>query len=113
MEERRVTELYYAIRVCEASRDGMAYDHTRCDHRQRALDSRDQVRSLPEQVLVKVIEALDQLNVPQREAGNSDAPVSSSASSEQPNVPEASTPSTQEETSNESPTTSVSPSLSP
>ena len=113
MEERRVTELYYALRVCQATRDGGTYDHTPCDHRQRALAAREQVRGLPEQVLTKAIEAIDGLNVTPREAGNSVAPVSSSAPSEQPNVPEDSTPSIPEATSNGSPMTSASPSPQP
>jgi hypothetical protein len=111
MEERRVTELYFALRVCQATRDGNTYDHAPCDHSQRALEAREQVRGLPEQVIEKSIEALDQLNVTPRDAGNSDAPVSSSAPSEQPSVPEDSTPSTPEAISNGSLTTSASQSL--
>lgn len=95
MEERRITELFYALRACEGTRVGPnQFDHENCNHAQRALSDRGQVRHLPEQVLMKCMDALDEVTVPQREAGNSDAPASSSASSGPQSVPEASTPST-------------------
>lgn len=105
MEERRVTELFYALRACEATRKDGAFDHTDCNHSQRALAEREQVRGLPEGVIVKCIEALDAVTLTEREAGNLDAPASSSASSERPNVEEDSTPSTPAEISAGAPTT--------
>jgi len=105
MEERRVTELYYALRSCEATRvTQTTWDHAECNHAEKVLDNRGQVRGLPEAVLAKCIDALEGVTVPQREAGNSDAPSSSSGSSEPQSVPEESTPSTPEETSVAAPT---------
>jgi hypothetical protein len=106
MEERRVTELFFAMRSCDGTRVGPAeFDHENCDHQQRALEERALVRRLPQPVLDKCLQALDELTVPLRDAGNSDAPASSSASSEQQSEPEASTPSTPAETSPDAPTT--------
>jgi hypothetical protein len=112
MQEKRATELYAAMRVCDASEDDR-YDlgdqrhwvHRSCDHRLRMLDARAAVKLLPEELLGKVIEVLDGTTVPDREAGNSAAPESSSVSSEPADPAEASTPSTPDETRADVPTT--------
>jgi len=105
MEERRVTELYYALRNCEGTRvTPTTWDHAECNHAEKMLANRGQVRGLPEAVLGKCIAALDEVTTPQREAGNSVAPSSSSGSSEPQSVPEESTPSSPEGTPAAAPT---------
>lgn len=115
MEEKQATELFYAIRDCVATEkgrgadDAILWDHTDCDHTSRLCNERSQVRSLPEAVIEKAIEALEAISVPQRESGNSDAPPSSSGSSEQPSTEEGSTASTPEVTSPVAPMISAAP----
>lgn len=106
MQDRRITELYYAMRDCYATEIGrdentgkLRFDHGKCNHTVRLLDTRAQVRDLPEDVLNKVIDTIDDLSVNQRESGNSDAPASSSASSEPQSEEEGSPASTPVETS--------------
>jgi hypothetical protein len=96
LQERKVTEIYYALRDCTATITEGAYDHTLCDHRTRLLPDRRAVRDLPSNVITRIVETLDQVTVDRRTAGNSDAPVTSSESSEQPKPEEESVPSTQE-----------------
>lgn len=106
MGEKRITELFFALRDCNATQnpDG-GWNHRGCDHTFRLLESREDVRSLPEQFLQKVSQTLSEVEVDARTAGNSDAPASSSASSEQPSEEAASTPSTPVETPSAAPTT--------
>jgi hypothetical protein len=95
MAERRNTQLFYALRECKAqdvstgARPGKVWDHSACDHSQRLVEDRAEVRMLPDTIMARCIETLDEITVPQREAGNSDAPASSSASSEPARQPEA------------------------
>lgn len=99
METRRVTEIYFALRVCEGTRVDGEWSHVDCDHRERLLDKRDQVFDLPDALLQAVRATLEGLQMTPREAGNSDAPLTSSGSSEQPSEQEGSTGSGQEEMS--------------
>lgn len=108
--EHRITQIYYAARRCDATRAatavGEAWDHSACDHSQRLLNDRSDVRELPDELLTKLIDALDSITVPARAAGNSDAPASSSDSSEPSRAPEeASTPSSPAETPSVAPAT--------
>lgn len=109
MQEKRRTELFFALRDCKATRvkfeAGERWDHAGCDHTVRLIESRASVGSLPEGVIEKAMDVMDGVTVPQREAGNSDAPASSSGSSEQPSVAEESTPSIPVETPPVAPTT--------
>jgi len=95
LNEYRTTELYYALRDCQATpNDNLGWDHEKCSHRERLCGSRAEVRELPAGLIEKVRDAITLLNMTPRDAGNLDAPASSSASSEQPSVEaEASTPS--------------------
>ena len=106
MGEKRITELFFALRDCSAVPypDG-GWSHRNCDHSLRLLEKREDVRSLPEQVLQKVSRTLSDVEVDARTAGNSDAPASSSASSEQPSEEVESTPSTPEAMPSVAPTT--------
>jgi len=93
MAEQRSTQLFYALRDCQAVSEGEGkWNHSRCKHT-RLLSERSQVRSLPEEVLEKGIAMLQQITVDRRTAGNLDVPMSSSESSGQPKQEEESTPS--------------------
>lgn len=115
IEEKRVTELWIALRQCSASRvhgpgGSVSWDHSTCDHSQRLLGndkgSRARVRTLPPEVVEKAIEKLDAITLNSRDAGNSDAPRSSSAPSERSSESEAaSTPSSPGATSGDALTT--------
>lgn len=98
MAERRVSEVFFATRDCQGVQDEHGWNHDNCDHRRRLLDERKDVRTLPEVVLAKIVEKLNELTVDRRTAGNLDAPASSSESSEQLSLEEESSPSTQEVT---------------
>jgi hypothetical protein len=95
LNEYRTTELYYALRDCSAvPNENLGWDHSKCSHRERLCGSRAEERELPGVLIEKVREAITLLNMNPRDAGNSDAPASSSASSERRSVQEESTPST-------------------
>lgn len=80
--EHRMTQIFYAMRVCNATTAESGWDHRACDHSRRLIENREDVRELPDSLIEQVIEKLDELTVPVRAAGNSDAPTSSSGSSE-------------------------------
>lgn len=106
MQERRTTQLYFALRECDAKDLGTApgehrWDHADCDHSQRLCQERAAVRRLPDVLIERAIDVIDGITINPRAAGNLDAPGSSSASSEQPSVAEGSTASTPAETSPE------------
>jgi len=92
LEERRITELYFAVRDCQGTRVGPnEFEHSQCDHRKRLMSDRKDIRSLPSEVITRIVNTLADVTVDRRTAGNSDAPVTSSESSEQPSTPEEST----------------------
>lgn len=112
VKERRMTEIWFSLRDCHGTvkarqEDGtLQFDHENCDHAKRLLENREDVRTLPEGVIQRAVDALDGITVPAREAGNSDAPASSSASSERPSAEvEDSTPSIPEGMEPVAPTT--------
>lgn len=98
MAERKVTEIFYCARECNAVKVEGGWNHEKCDHTQKLMASRAEVRTLPEELLNKIINTLSSITVDRRTAGNSDAPPSSSGSSEQLSLEEESSPSTQEVT---------------
>ena len=93
LEEARISEIYYALRECNAD-PHEPHIHTSCDHSVKLCPTRADVRALPDLVINAVRDAINELTVPLRDAGNSDAPRSSSASSERQDVAEESTLST-------------------
>lgn len=99
-QEFRVTELWYAARVCEGVKaEDETWSHERCEgHVLQAFETKGDVRMLPEDLTVLLGAAYDAANMSARDAKNSDRLASSSASSRQPSAPEASTPSTPDET---------------
>lgn len=97
LTEYRVSELYFALRDCRATKrdENGRWDHTDCGgHRDRLLEARSDVKEMPDALLALVRDALTDLAMTPRDAGNSDAPASSSASSELPSEAADSTPST-------------------
>lgn len=101
LTEYKISEMFYSLRDCEATKGvNGRWDHSRCgNHRERLCDTRADIRLLPAGLLDLVTEAIRNLSMTPQDAGNSDAPASSSASSEQPSAEAASTPSTPEATS--------------
>jgi hypothetical protein len=100
LAEKRISEIYFSTRDCLATEkraDGR-WNHGPCDHSVRLLDARSEIRGLPEHLLVALHDVLTAIEIDPRTAGNSDAPVSSSASLEPQSVPEDSTPSIPVET---------------
>jgi hypothetical protein len=100
VQERRQTQLWYAMRECDAvdlstELGEHRWDHSACDHSKRLMAERAEVRTLPDAVIEKVQDAIDGVTINPRAAGNSDAPASSSGSSEPASAEaEDSTPST-------------------
>lgn len=93
MAERRVTQLYFAMRECNATNRSNEigqydWDHTDCDHNRRLVNDRSEIRRLPDAVVEKVVQVLDDIYINPRTAGNSVAPRSSSGSSEPVSEPE-------------------------
>jgi hypothetical protein len=101
MQEKRITEIFFALRECRGVFDEASgsWDHRACDHRERVLDNRAEVRELPESALQVITQTLDGLMVSPRDSGNWLAPVTSYESSEQPSEQADSTPSIPVETS--------------
>lgn len=99
LDTKRTTEVFFSLRDCKAvaakGRPG-EWNHATCTHN-RLLSKRAEVRELPEQVVQKVIQVLETMTVPAREAGNSDGPTDSSDSSGPQNSVEDSDPSGQKE----------------
>jgi hypothetical protein len=91
---RQQAEVYHCLRVCVATRppEGQRWDHTRCDHNERYLDSpRDVAEILPDGVVGIVRAAYEGLMVRQDLARFTDGPTTSSESSGPVSRPEDST----------------------
>jgi hypothetical protein len=101
------TQLYFAVRDCNARKVSSAWDHSPCDgHQVRLLSSPTDVRSLPDGLLERLMTVAREVQIATNDARFSDALPSSSGSSAQPSEPEASTPSIPEALSPELVTTS-------
>lgn len=99
MEEYKVGQVAYAARACEGRQVDGAWDHSECGgHEERVWATYQEVRSLPESLMVELNTAIDALDMSEREAKNSDRQMSSSGSSQLPSEVEGSTPSTSTET---------------
>lgn len=113
--EFAITELWYAARVCEGVQqsDGL-WDHSACEqHKIRVFDSKEEVHSLPEELLDELTGVMQGLAMSQRDSKNSRRQGSSSDSSPLPSGEAASTPSTPAETPSERPGTSSPQSVTP
>jgi hypothetical protein len=85
--ESKMTKLFYAMRECEAQRKGEGeWDHSKCNHSNRLVEHRGEIRELPEHVLNLVIQTFDNLAVGAKNLGNFPEPQSSSESSAPPNA---------------------------
>lgn len=115
MTEFKVAHIAYAARVCEGVHiDGDAWDHSECNgHPERIWDSLAEVRALPEVLQDDLTASLDEMEMTEREAKNSDRQTSSSGSSRLPSEVEGSTPSTPTKTPVAPPGTSSPPSTTP
>lgn len=105
VEQTRIGQLYHAMRDCVATRLGGKWDHSKCDHSSKLLESPADARALPEEIIRKASDKLDEITVGPRDSGNSDAPASSSASSEPQSEEEDLSPSIPVETPSAAPQT--------
>jgi hypothetical protein len=106
MAEYALTEAWYGCRICEGVQIDGGWDHSGCNHHQElAFETKAEVRELPENIQDLIADGLRALSMTVREAKNSDRQESSSASSPLPSEPEASTPSTPDETPSAAPGT--------
>ena len=95
--EYTVTEIFYALRDCQATESGNGWNHERCTHA-RLCQSREEVHDLPDELVSMVNRALADMAMSAEDAGNSDAPTTSSESSGPQKQQEDSTPSTDNQT---------------
>lgn len=104
MVEYRLTEMWFACRVCEGVQVDGEWDHSACEgHNEQVFSSKDEIKHLPEQLQLLIRDAMAELDMGEREAKNSDRQESSSESSLLPSVPVDSDTSTQEPTSEDAP----------
>lgn len=112
-ENRRQTEVWYALRECEVALDPDGEpDLKTLKVGDRICPTRANVNDLPDEIVTKVLRALDGEMTP-KDAGNSDAPSASSGSSERQSVEADSVPSTPTEMSPRPAGTSSRPSARP
>lgn len=95
------TQLYFAVRRCSATHDNGRWQHTDCDHTQRWLTDRSQVKSLPGGLIDLLNQAIRDLTLDHSDARFSAGQTTSSAPSRLPETVEESAPSTPEATSAE------------
>jgi hypothetical protein len=94
--EFRLTELWYASRYCEATRneDGVL-DHGKCGgHRDRIFESKAEARSAPNALQELIRNAIDDMALEGRDPKDSGNEANSSASSPTPSAAATSAPST-------------------
>lgn len=99
MANYRLYESYYAARACAGvqGEDGK-WDHSACEgHRERAFDTVEEVRELPDDLQELMVQTMAELNLTVRQAKDSGSATSSSDSSPQPTAPEDSEASAPEE----------------
>ncbi len=88
MLERRITQMFYASRECDATGDEgrKNFDHSKCDHSKRLFAERVEVRELPENVLGKINDKFEAILVGVRNVSNFPEPQNSSDSSAPPSI---------------------------
>jgi len=67
MFEYRMTQLWYACRICSAVKKDGGWDHGSCDHRVRVFEEKDEIRHLPEDLQEVIATALAGLEMTERE----------------------------------------------
>lgn len=84
------TQVYFALRLCNASKKNEhgAWDHSPCDHTQRACDTRADVTRIPTELTEKVITSLRLQSMPSVDARFLAGAASSSVSSQRPSAEE-------------------------
>lgn len=71
MQERRITQLYFAVRECEAVRaEEGEWEHKTCDHAKKLMDSRHDVRDLPQHVLDRMLDTYESVQIGSKNVGN-------------------------------------------
>lgn len=71
MAEFRLTEMWYACRVCVGNPVGEDWDHSGCEgHTTRVFESKDEVKHMPEHFQTMVVQELESLDMTEREAKN-------------------------------------------
>lgn len=70
MMEARVTSMYFALRECDAVLVEDKWTHDKCDHSNRLLENRKELRELPEDVMEKITTCFDNLAVGARNVAN-------------------------------------------
>lgn len=111
VEYRRV-EAFYAARSCvgEKSPDGH-WNHSACEsHHVRIFDTKDDMRTIPDEMLAIIFAGLAGLEVTEREARKAEGQGSSTEPSPLPSAPEESAPSTSTEALPTAPGISLQPS---
>lgn len=110
VREYNLTEMYYGCRVCDAAPDEdghfSADAHKACNHKERVFETKEEVRELPEELVVQIRTGFDALSMSVRDARFSRRQGSSSDSSPLPSEAEASTLSIPDETPASAPGTS-------
>lgn len=105
MANYRLYESFYAARACEGTKkeDG-TWDHSECNgHRERAFDTIEELRELPDELQGLMVEKMAELNMSVREAKDSGSETSSSDSLPAPSEPEDSQASAPQEASSTPP----------
>jgi hypothetical protein len=63
VNEYQRSEIWQAVRKCEAEKTEEGWDHSKCDHKEKALPTRDDVDALMEPTLARLSGALLELTV--------------------------------------------------
>lgn len=107
MAEYNVNLIFFGSRECDAVPDeeGLFPDkaHEKCDHRVKVFSSLEDVRDLPEELFIEIMNTASGIELTQRDARFSARQGSSSESSPLPSVEEESTPSIQTDPSKTAP----------
>lgn len=68
MAEYRLTEMWYACRVCDGQKTDDGWDHSGCEgHAIRVFESKDEVKHLPQKLQAAIIDRLQELEISERE----------------------------------------------
>lgn len=97
VSEYTASQVFYGLRRCDAKKDGTRWNHAECSH-ERALASIAEVKQLPGGMFERCRQALGELAMGRGDARFLGGQPSSSESSQLPEQPAASQPSSQEAT---------------
>lgn len=112
LAEFQIVQLAYGVRDCDATKnENDIWDHSQCKH--EPIYSRNEIRSLPDELYDLLSTAMDNLTLSVREGKGSGRQTSSSGSSPLPSEEVVSASSTPEAMSNGAPGSSKPPSTTP